>query len=54
MTTFNNQFNELVKVTLQETQKVEENQTDGNLQVMDKSVKSQDIFQDNNTSAKIN
>ena len=46
MTTFNNQFNELVKVTLQETQKVEDNQTDENLQVMDKSAKSQDIFQD--------
>ena len=53
MTTFNNQFNELVKVTLSETQQVDDDQTDGNLQVMDESAKRQDFFQDNNTSATI-
>ena len=53
MTTFNNQFNELVKVTLSETQQVDDDQTDGNLQVMDESAKRQDFFQDNNTLATI-
>ena len=53
MTTFNNQFNELVKVTLSETQHVEDDQTDGNLKVMNESAKSQYFFQDNNTSARI-
>ena len=53
MTTFNNQFNELVKVTLSETQQVDDDQTDGNLQVMDESAKRQDFFQDNNTSGTI-
>ena len=53
MTTFNNQFNELVKVTLSETQQVDDDQTVGNLQVMDESAKRQDFFQDNNTLATI-
>ena len=51
MTTFNEQFNKLVKVTLSERQKVND-QTDngGNIQVVDESAKSQDFFQDNNTA----
>ena len=41
MTTFNEQFNELVRVTLSERQQLK-NQTDsdGNIQVMDESAKS--------------
>ena len=42
MAMFNDQFSKLVKVTLSETQQVADDQTDGNLQVMDKSAKSQD------------
>ena len=53
MTTFNKQFNELVKVTLQERQQLND-QTNGdeNIQVMDGSAKSQDFFQDNNVPGK--
>ena len=53
MTMFNKQFSELVKVTLQEWQQLND-QTDGDesMQVMDKSTKSQDFFQDNNALGK--
>ena len=53
MTTFNQQFNELVKVTLSEWQHLQD-KTDGdeNIQVLDESVKSQDFFQDNNAMGK--
>ena len=53
MTTFNQQFNELVKVTLSERQHLQD-KTDGdeNIQVLDESVKSQDFFQDNNAMRK--
>ena len=45
--TFNEEFNELVKVTLSEKQ--QRDQTgDENLQIKDGSAKSQDFFQDNN------
>ena len=47
MTSFNEQFNKLVKVTLSERQQIENDQTDGNIQDMDESAKSQDFFQDN-------
>ena len=49
MTTFNQQFNELVKVTVSERQHLQD-QTDGNenKQALDDSAKSQDFFQDNN------
>ena len=48
MTVFNEQFNELVKVTLVERQHLQD-QTDNdeNIQAMDKSAKSRDCFQDN-------
>ena len=51
MTAFNEQFNELVKVTLAERQKVND-QTDDeeNTQVMDEPTKGQDFLQDNNTT----
>ena len=42
MTSFNEQFNELVKATLNNS-----TNSDQNIQVRDKSVKSQDFFQDN-------
>ena len=49
--TFNEEFNELVKVTLSEKQ--QRNQTgDKNLQIKDESAKSQDFFQDNNAPRK--
>ena len=53
MTAFNKQFNELVKVTLQERHQLND-QTNGdeNIQVMDGSAKSQDFFQDNNVLGK--
>ena len=45
MTTFNEQFNELVRVTLSEKQ--QRDQTDDeNLQIKGESAKSQDSFQD--------
>ena len=48
MTTFNEQFNKLVKVTLAERQRLEDQtDRDENIQVMDESAKSQDFFQDN-------
>ena len=48
MTTFNEQFNKLVKVTLSENDHT--NNSNKNIQVMNESAKSQDFFQDNNTS----
>ena len=53
MTTFNEQFNELVKATLSEKQEVNNQiDSDENTQVMDRSAKSQDFFQDNSTLGK--
>ena len=52
MTSFNEQFNELVKVTLSERQQRENDQTDGNIQDVDESSKSQDLFQDINPLGK--
>ena len=53
MTSFNEQFNELVKVTLSEKQQLNNSTYDNeNLQVMDESAKSQDFFQDNNALGK--
>ena len=51
MRKFKEQFNKLVKVTLSERQKVND-QTDEkkNTQVMDESTKSKDFLQDNNTT----
>ena len=53
MTTFKEQFYELVKVTLSERQQLND-MTDGdkNIQVMDESAKSQDFFQDNKALGK--
>ena len=51
MTLFNEQFNELVKVTLSGKQKLNNSTYDDeNLQVMDESAKSQDFFHDNNNT----
>ena len=56
MTTFNENFNDLVKVTLSEQQYIKtetEQKTNGkNIQDMDESTKSRDFFQDNNTIGK--
>ena len=48
MTTFSigDKFNELVKVTPSEKQALTE-QTDNNVEMIDESAKSQDLFQDN-------
>lgn len=48
MTTFNERFNKLVKATLSENDQT--NNSNENKQVMNESAKSQDFFQDNNTS----
>ena len=52
-TTYNEQFNKLVKATLSERQQLDD-QTDSNenIKVVDKSVKNQDFFQDNNVLRK--
>ena len=50
MTNLNDQFNELVKVTLQEKQALTENSNNKNdiqLEVMDESAKSPNFFCDN-------
>ena len=52
MVLFNEQFNELVKVTLSERQHIENDQTGGKIQDVNKSAKSQDFFQDNNPLGK--
>ena len=53
MTFFNKQFNELVKMTLSEGQHVnDQTDDDGNIELLDKSAKSQDFFQDNNPLGK--
>lgn len=56
MTTFNENFNDLVKATLSEQQYIKtetEQKTNGkNIQDMDESTKSRDFFQDNNTIGK--
>ena len=53
MKTFNEQFNELVKMTLSERQQLNGwTNGDKNIQVMNESAKSQDFFQDNNALAK--
>ena len=53
ITSFDEQFNESVKATLSEKQQLSNSTYDNeNLQVMDKSAKRQDFFQDNNTLGK--
>ena len=51
MTTCSEQFIKLVKVTLSETQQIQD-QTDGdeNIQDMNESAKSQDVFHDDNVA----
>ena len=49
MTTFNQQFNELVKATLSENNQADN--SNQNIQDIDKSAKRQDFFRDNNTVA---
>ena len=54
MTNLNDQFNELVKVTLQEKQALTENSNNKNdiqLEVMDESAKSPNFFCDNQSSS---
>ena len=49
MTSFNEQFNELVKVALSGKQQLNDKTYDNeNIQVMDESAKSQDFFRDHN------
>ena len=51
MTLFNEQFNELVKVTLSGKKQLNNSICeDKNLQVMDESAKSKDLFHDNNNN----
>ena len=56
MTTFNQKFNDLVKVTLSEQQRLktetESKINDENIQDMDESAKSQNFFQDINSNGK--
>ena len=56
MTTFNQNFNNLVKATLlteeQEQTKTENKTSNENIQDMNKSAKSQDFFQDNKAIGK--
>ena len=56
MTTFNQNFNNLVKATLLEETiikiETEQKTNDDNIQDMDESAKSQDFFQDNNAIGK--
>ena len=52
MTTLKDQFNELVKVTLEEKQAPMDDKNDIRLEVMDGSAKSLDFFHDNNNSNK--
>ena len=50
---FNEQFNELVRVTLSNRQQInDQTNSNKNLQVVDESAKSQDFFQKNNTLGK--
>ena len=51
MTSFNEQFNELVKVILSGKQQLNNSTYDNeNIQVMDESAKTQDFFHDNNNN----
>ena len=56
MTTFNQNFNNLVRATLSEEKifkiETERKTNDDNIQDMDESAKSQDFFQDNNAIGK--
>ena len=52
MTTLKDQFNELVKVTLEEKQAPMDDKNGIRLEVMDGSAKSLDFFHDNNNSNK--
>ena len=52
MTTLSNQFNKLVKVALEEKQALTDNENDIQLEVMDESAKSPNLFHDNNNSNK--
>ena len=48
MTTLNNQFNELMKVTLEEKQALTDNKNDIQQDVMDESAKKPNFFHDYN------
>ena len=51
ITTFSEPFNELVKVTLSETQQIQDEMVgDKNIQDMDKTAKCQDVFHDGNST----
>ena len=52
MTALKDQFNELVKVTLEEKQAPMDDKNDIRLEAMDGSAKSLDFFHDNNNSNK--
>ena len=52
MTTLKNQFNELVKVTLEEKQAMTDDKNDIQLEVTDESAKYPDFFHENNNSNK--
>ena len=53
MTLFNEQFNELVRVTLPDRQQInDQTNSNKNLQVVHESAKSQDFFQKNNALGK--
>ena len=52
MTTFNQKFSELVEVTMAVQQVKNETDNDENIMDIDESAKSQDFFQDNNTTRK--
>ena len=48
MTALNDEFNELVKVTLEEKQALMDDKSNIQLEVMDESAKSPDFARDNN------
>ena len=52
MTALKDQFNELVKVTLEEKQALMDDKNDIRYEAMDGSTKSLDFFHDNNNSNK--
>ena len=52
MTTFNQKFSELVEVTMAVQQVKSERDNDENIMDIDESAKSQDFFQDSNTTRK--
>ena len=52
MTALNDQFNQLVKVALEEKQALTDDMNDVRLEEMDESAKNPDFFHDNNNSNK--